>query len=83
MKAVIYGKPICGFCNKAEKLCKNNNIEYDYKIVGEDEDITIDELIELVGKPIKTVPQIFLFHGDEREYIGGFTELKEKLKDFS
>lgn len=79
MEVVIYGKPGCGYCVKAKSLCEAKGITYQYKQVGSD--ISKELLEEMVGKPIKTVPQIFIHEDGFYTYVGGFTELKEKLND--
>lgn len=78
MKVQIYGTPQCGYCTKAKELCERNNVEYDYKTVGSD--ITVEQLTEMVGSPVRTVPQIFVTSGGFSEYVGGFTELEQKIK---
>lgn len=78
MKVKIYGTPQCSFCTQAKQLCEQNNVEYDYKTVGHE--LTVEQLQEMVGKPIKTVPQIFITEGGFSEYIGGYNELKLKLE---
>lgn len=78
MKAIIYGKPGCNFCEQAKILCNEQSVDFDYKIVGVD--ITKEDLQEQVGRPIRTVPQIFLMDQGFAEYVGGFNELRDRLK---
>ena len=73
MTAELFGTDWCGYCARAKKLLAASGIAYDERIV--DEDISIEALSERVGKPVKTVPQIFL----DGEYIGGFAELQARL----
>lgn len=77
MKATIYGKDGCPNCVKAVNLCKSKGIEVDYKVVGFD--ITKEQLEESIGRPIRTVPQIFLTSDGFSEYVGGYKELVAKL----
>lgn len=75
MKAEIYGKSGCAFCEKAVQLCKIKGIDYEYKDIGKDPDL-IQEIVERSGVQPKKVPQIFL----NNEYIhGGFTGLYNYL----
>lgn len=74
MKIIIYGKDNCSFCKRAVELSKQlesqGHGEYKYiDIVASGIDAAA--LGELVGKPVRTVPQIFV---DGRS-IGGYTEL--------
>lgn len=77
MKATIYGRPGCTFCIQAKALAANHGIEVDYKIVGED--ILKEQLEEMIGHSIKSVPQIFINADGFNEYVGGYTELKARL----
>lgn len=77
MKALIYGRPGCTFCEKAKVLCKMKGIEFDYKVVGDD--IQKEKLEEMVGAPISSVPQIFVIAEGFTEYVGGYTQLDARL----
>lgn len=77
MKALIYGRPGCHFCEKAKDLCKLKGIEFDYKVVGDD--IQKEQLEEMVGSRVSSVPQIFLTHGGHSEYIGGYSQLDARF----
>lgn len=72
MKAIIWSKYHCTFCEQAKQLLAQRGISYEEKKIGDG--YTKEELLEAVPTA-RTVPQIFL----DGEYIGGFTELKEKL----
>jgi len=74
---IIYGKPGCVNCDKAKMLCNIKLIDFIYYVVGQD--ITIDELIKVVGKKVSTLPQIFIMTDGLFEHIGGYEELREKL----
>lgn len=73
MSAEVYGSPWCGYCRRAKSLLKAKGIEYEEILVNED--ISREELARKIGRPVLTVPQIFL----GGEYIGGYTELADKL----
>ena len=72
MKAIVYTKPMCGYCTSAKNLLKSKGIEYEEKYL--DNPQVINEFIE--QHPDKrSMPQIWL----DDEYIGGFQQLKLKL----
>lgn len=78
MRVVIYGKPGCVNCDKAKILCTTKGVDFDYKVVGSD--VQTEQLEEMVGGPVRSVPQIFIMQGDGfAEYVGGFDQLREKL----
>lgn len=70
---VIYSKPSCPYCVKLKMHLKNKGISYEEKTVGVD--ITIEELQTLIGKPVRTVPQLFL----DGEYIGGCDDFEKRF----
>jgi glutaredoxin len=72
MKAIIYSKYHCSFCDQAKKLLNAKGIEFEERKIGDG--WTKEELLEAVPNA-RTVPQIFL----DDKLIGGFTELKEYL----
>jgi hypothetical protein len=37
----------------------------------------------MVGSPVKTVPQIFMSNDGFTEYVGGFEQLKTKIKNMT
>lgn len=65
----IYGKPSCGYCNQAKKLCEMYRVPYKYYDLSVNESLK-ETLIERMGSTPKTVPQIFV----DGEYKGGYTE---------
>ncbi len=71
----VYGQPGCGFCVQAKKVLEQKELPLEY-IDIQAEKISPAELEQKVGKPVRTVPQIF--HGDN--YIGGYQELMGYLK---
>jgi glutaredoxin len=72
MKAVVWSKEQCPFCDQAKALLKMKGIEFEERKVGGD--WTKEQLLEAVPTA-RTVPQIFL----DDQLIGGFTELKSHL----
>jgi glutaredoxin len=74
MKAIVWSKDYCPFCVQAKVLLESKGIEIEERYI--DEDWTKEQMLEAVPGA-KTVPQIFL----DDEYVGGFTELKQRLLD--
>ena len=72
----IYGTDSCVFCNKAKELLETYNKEYTYIDVTETEYITAAFFKRFPN--VRTVPQIEW----EGKHIGGYTELREWLKDY-
>jgi glutaredoxin 1 len=71
----VYSKDGCSYCVRAKQLLTNKKISYKEYKLGED---GIDRAFiqEKVGKPISTVPQIFI----DGNHIGGYTELEKYLR---
>ncbi len=78
-KIEIYSKPDCTYCDGAKRLLEEAGYLYtEYKIeaTGDERLRLMEELSKRMGQAPKTVPQIFI----NDEYIGGFTQLKLRLK---
>ena len=73
MKATLWSKYNCPYCDQAKALLKNKGIPFEEKKIGDG--YTKEEPLEAVPNA-RTVPQIFL----DDKLIGGFTELNEHLK---
>jgi len=73
MKAIIWSKYNCPYCDQAKALLKHKGIPFEEKKIGDG--YRKEELLEAVPTA-RTVPQIFL----DDKLIGGFTELNEHLK---
>lgn len=73
MKATVWSKYNCPFCDQAKKLLELKGIEFEERKIGDG--YTREDLLEAVPTA-KTVPQIFL----DDKLIGGFTELKQHLQ---
>ena len=72
MKAVVWSKYHCPFCDQAKALLKQKGIPFQEKKIGDG--YTKEELLEAVPTA-RAVPQIFI----DDELVGGFTELKARL----
>jgi glutaredoxin len=73
MKAIVWSKNACPFCDQAKNLLKSKGIEFEERNVQTE--WTKEQLLEAVPTA-RTLPQIFL----DDEYIGGFTELRKHLQ---
>lgn len=69
MKAIVWSKYHCPFCDQAKALLKMKGIAFEERNINED--WTKEQLLEAVPTA-RTVPQIFL----DDQHIGGFTELR-------
>jgi glutaredoxin len=74
MKAIVWSKYNCPFCDQAKALLKQKGIQIEERKIGDG--YTKEELLEAVPTA-RTVPQIFL----DDKLVGGFTELKQYLKE--
>jgi glutaredoxin 3 len=70
MKAIVWSKDQCPYCDQAKNLLKMKGIEFEERNVSHD--WTREQLLEAVPNA-RTVPQIFL----GEQLIGGFTELRK------
>jgi glutaredoxin len=72
MKAVIWSKDMCPYCEQAKMLMRSREISYEERNINRG--YTREQLLEAVPGA-RTLPQIFL----DDQLIGGFTELREHL----
>ena len=72
MKAIVWSKEQCPYCDQAKALLKQKGIEFEERKIGSG--YTREDLLEAVPTA-RTVPQIFL----GEELVGGFQELKKRL----
>lgn len=80
MFTVIFGRSGCPFCVRAKELAEkltqsHSGFEFRYIDIHE-EGISKEDLEKSVGKPVETVPQIFI----DQTHIGGFTEFEAYAK---
>jgi glutaredoxin 3 len=69
MKAIVWSKYNCPYCDQAKALLTQKGIMYEERKIGDG--YTKEDLLEAVPSA-RSVPQIFL----GEELVGGFTELK-------
>jgi len=72
MKAIVWSKYNCPYCEQAKQLLAQRGISYEERKIGDGYDK--EDLLEAVPNA-RSVPQIFL----DDELIGGFNELRERL----
>ncbi|MFY0990320.1 GrxA family glutaredoxin [Halomonas sp. C05BenzN] len=83
MFVVIFGRPGCPFCVRAVQLAER--LESAKAIDGfryvdiQKEGITKADMEKTIGKPVRTVPQIFV----DQAHVGGFTEFDRYARDNS
>jgi glutaredoxin len=73
MKAIVWSKYNCPYCDQAKALLKQKGIQIEERKIGDG--YTKEELMEAVPDA-RTVPKIFV----DEQLIGGFTELKKFLE---
>ncbi|RUO22319.1 glutaredoxin [Aliidiomarina iranensis] len=80
MLTVIFGRPGCPFCVRAEQIAQRlatSRDDFEYRYVDmQKEGITKADLEKTVGKPVMTVPQIFV----DETHVGGCTEFEAYAK---
>ena len=74
MKAIVWSKYHCPYCDQAKALLTQKGIAFEEKKIGDG--YSKEDLLEAVPTA-RTVPQIFL----DGNLIGGFTELKKHLEE--
>ncbi|MCH1921425.1 GrxA family glutaredoxin [Shewanella sp. A3A] len=81
MHVVIFGRPGCPYCVRAKQLSeqleeKRDDFSFRYVDIHE-EGITKADLSKSVGKPVETVPQIFI----DKQPIGGCTDFEAYVRE--
>ncbi|GAA0326734.1 MAG: GrxA family glutaredoxin [Morganella sp. (in: enterobacteria)] len=80
MYTVIFGRPGCPYCVRAKEIAeklKTEREDFDYRYIDiQAEGISKADLSKTVGKPVETVPQIFI----DEQHIGGCTEFEAYAK---
>ena len=77
----IFGRPGCPYCVRAKELAEKlsqerEDFSYNYIDIHA-EGITKADLEKTVGKPVETVPQIFV----DQVHIGGCTDFEAYAKE--
>ena len=74
MKAVIWSKYNCTYCDQAKRLLENSGIDFEERKIGDG--YTREDLLEAVPNA-RTVPQIFL----DGALVGGYDALRKVLNE--
>ena len=74
MKAIVWSKYHCSYCDQAKALLKSKGIQFEERKIGDG--YTREELLEAVPTA-RTVPQIII----NGNVIGGFTELRKYIDE--
>ncbi len=74
MKAIVWSKYNCPYCDQAKALLTQKGLQFEEKKIGDG--YTKEDLLEAVPTA-RTVPQIFI----NDKLIGGFTELRKYLEE--
>ncbi|MDA9556012.1 GrxA family glutaredoxin [Vibrio sp.] len=81
MFVVIFGRPACPFCVRAKEVAetlKGDRDDFNYRYVDiHAEGISKEDLEKTVGKPVNTVPQIFI----DQDHVGGCDEFVAYAKE--
>ena len=76
----IYGRLTCPYCVRAKALAekmKGELADFDFKFIDMiAEGISKEDLEPRVGKPVATVPKIFL----DNQHVGGCTDFQALVK---
>lgn len=72
MKAIVWSKDMCPYCDQAKMLLRSRNIEFEERNINHG--YSREQLLEAVPNA-RTVPQIFL----DDELVGGFDQLRQRL----
>lgn len=72
MFIMIYGKENCPFCDKAKALAASLLNAETFYFDMDKNGVTKQDLQRTVGKPVSTVPQVFI----DGLHIGGYTEFE-------
>ena len=72
MKAIVWSKYHCPYCDQAKNLLQARGIPFEEKKIGDG--YSKEELLEAVPNA-RAVPQIFI----DDQLIGGFSDLREYL----
>ena len=74
MKATVWSKEQCPYCDQAKALLESKGIEFEERKIGVN--ATKEELLAEVPNA-RSVPQIFM----GEHHIGGFDQLKKYLEE--
>ena len=73
---IIYGTPSCGYCIQSKKVLEAGGHDYSYVDLSDTTPGEQAKLMEIAGKPFRTVPQIF----QGETLIGGYDDAVEHFR---
>lgn len=77
---IVFGGAGCSNCKQTVQLLNQKNKTFIYKSLGEDYEL--QELIEILPTPSRSIPQVFVTgEGNVLKHIGGLMEVVRFLKD--
>ena len=76
MKAVVYSGPKCVWCDRVMQALNATHLEVEKKMITDDG--VIEEINEIIGKPIRTVPQVVI----GGKHIGGYADVEKFLENY-
>jgi glutaredoxin 3 len=74
MKAIVWSKEQCPYCDQAKALLKSKGIEFEEKKIVSG--YTKADLVDAVPTA-RTIPQIFI----DEQLVGGFTDLQKYMQE--
>lgn len=81
MLTVIFGRPACPFCVRAKQIAEQlteDRDDFEFRYVDiHAEGISKADLEKTIGKPVLTVPQIFV----DEQHVGGCTEFEAYARE--
>ncbi len=79
MKYVLFIKEGCPYCHMASELLEEKGASYKTVVFEEEQEHVLTEIKNVYEW--KTVPMVFYKNGNLTNFIGGYTDLVELLKD--
>lgn len=80
MFVLIFGRPGCPYCTRAHELAaklKEQRSDFSFRYIDMHVDgINKDDLARMIGKPVQTVPQIFI----DQKHLGGCDDFVAYVK---
>ena len=71
MKAIMYGRLKCSWCDKVANMLNNSEIEVEKIDVLENKE-NLKSMKDVAGKDVNTVPQVII----DGKFVGGYTEVE-------
>ena len=79
MRYILFVRADCPFCTKAQALLGENDLEYKVVDFKPSQDSILNEIKD--AYEWSTVPMVFKRDGSSTNFIGGYTDLVEYLKN--